>query len=224
MLLLMGPSFCALAESQVQPPAGLPALARYEGPVFPAELAARSILEGHALVAFTVRPDGSIDDAFALDASHPAFGDSAMTAVAQWWLKPALSATTPRRETIRFAFRREDAISTHSHLDASRNLFPEQADVRSTVSWQDLPRPPERIAGDRPAVPGAGPGGRAVVSFIIDPQGAVRVPVVTSATDAEFGAAALAAVKQWRYAPPRRDGSPVAVSLAQSFSYGPATP
>lgn len=220
-LLLALSAADASAQWGARAPEGLPELERYEAPMFPPELAARSVFQGYAVVAFTVDDEGRVSDAFALGASHPAFADAVVKALAQWQLKPADSATTPRREVIRFAFRREETVGTANHLDAVRNQFPERTAMQSMVSPEELADPPQRIFGDKPGAVGSHPRGKAVVSFIIDPQGQVRVPVVQSATDPAFGAAALAAVRQWRYAPPQRKGIPVAVSLAQSFSYGP---
>src|SRR3954462_5804857 len=54
-------------------PASLPALSRYEAPVFPQRLRPTTVTSGYATMIFTVRPDGNIEDAMALEASDPAF-------------------------------------------------------------------------------------------------------------------------------------------------------
>lgn len=213
-------ALAAAAEST--PPSGLPALQAYRAPAFPAELAAHSVSQGYALVAFTVDAQGHVDDAVALDASHPAFAGAVLDVLDEWQLQPAESKTVPRREIIRFAFSREGMVRTSSQMESALNMFPADAPQRPlTLSWDQLRVPPQRVAGTRPAAP-AGSSGSAVISYVIDTQGRVRVPTIQTASDAAYAASALAAVKQWRYAPTQRDGVPVTVTVAQSFSYGGA--
>ena len=62
-------------------------------------------------------------------------------------------------------------------------------------------------------------GGKAVVDFIGDPQGAPRMPVVVSSTHELFGEAAVDALSRWRFQPPTRGGRPVAVRVTQEFVF-----
>lgn len=223
-LLAVGASAAAFAD--VVAPAGLPGLILYEPPAFPLSLSPTPIVDGYATAILTVNAEGHVDDALVVEASHPAFGDTVLKAVSAWQLAPATSATVPRREVIRFAFRREGTVLSMSHAQAAEYQFPAGTDSLRSVSWEELSSPPARLASAKPAYPRQGQtaaaGANAVVNFVIDPQGQVRVPVIVSTTDAAFGDAALAAVKQWRYAPPLHDGDPVSVVVAQSFTYGPA--
>jgi TonB family protein len=56
-------------------------------PDYPAEL--RALLNGRALVAFTVRVDGRVTDASIVSADHILFGEAAVAAVLQWHFHPA---------------------------------------------------------------------------------------------------------------------------------------
>lgn len=47
------------------------------------------------------------------------------------------------------------------------------------------------------------------VLFVVDPEGRVADPVVQSSTDPTFERSALAAVKQWKFEPGKRNGQPV---------------
>ena len=47
------------------------------------------------------------------------------------------------------------------------------------------------------------------VIFTVDPRGRVENPLVQSSSNPEFDAAALAAVKQWKFEPGKRGGQPV---------------
>jgi protein TonB len=51
--------------------------------------------------------------------------------------------------------------------------------------------------------------GTVQVLFIVDERGAVESPIVQAASDPAFGAPALAAVKQWRFEPGKRNGQAV---------------
>jgi protein TonB len=47
------------------------------------------------------------------------------------------------------------------------------------------------------------------IVFIVDQRGRVENPMVQSSTDSSFDAPALAAVRQWRFEPGKRNGEPV---------------
>jgi TonB family protein len=49
--------------------------------------------------------------------------------------------------------------------------------------------------------------------FIIDAKGNVQDASVVRSTDPDFSAAALEAVKQWKYSPARKSGQPVNIAV-----------
>ena len=61
--------------------------------------------------------------------------------------------------------------------------------------------------------------GAAWVSFIVDETGATTQVQCARATDKEFGEAAIAAVKQWRFKPARKDGKVVACAIDQLMEF-----
>ena len=73
-------------------------------PEFPIELG--SILTGQALVVFTVRPDGKVDDTGIVSADDILFGEAALKAIAKWRFRPAQlkGSPVPCRMTGRFFF------------------------------------------------------------------------------------------------------------------------
>jgi TonB family protein len=126
-------------------------------------------------------------------------------------------APEPRREVLHYRFHRSGVVSSLSHREGARALFVESSDdfarVRM-VAWEDLDEKPVRIeaATADPAV--ARPThGNADLSFVIDETGAVRVPTVIAASDYAIGLAALDAIKEWKFTPPRRRGEPVLVEV-----------
>jgi len=215
-------AFALSAAAHAEQPANqLPAgLLSYERPSYPMELKGTSIIDGYVTVAFIVLSDGRVDDIVVLEASHRAFGQAAMDVVPAWRFQSA-SDVLPRREVLRLQFKQTDAIVSLSHRDATKNVFPlaqaERTPIR-TLAWADLTQPPERIATRSPVA--TADAGKAAVSYIIDTDGKVRVPTVIEATRLDLGLAALAAVKQWRFAPPLQDGAPVLVEDTRSFTFG----
>ena len=64
-----------------------------------------------------------------------------------------------------------------------------------------------------------GIAGAATVEFFIDETGQARIPFVIAADQPLLGAAAVAAVMQWRFEPPLRNGNPVLVRAQQVFTF-----
>jgi TonB family protein len=63
------------------------------------------------------------------------------------------------------------------------------------------------------------PAGKAVIEFIIDHEGRVRLPRIVSATHEEFGWAAATAISQWVFEVPRRKGQPTEVRVQVPFQF-----
>ena len=55
--------------------------------------------------------------------------------------------------------------------------------------------------------------GEVIMRFIIDAKGDVQDASVVKSSDPDFSAAALAAVKQWKYSPARKSGQPVNIAV-----------
>jgi len=66
--------------------------------------------------------------------------------------------------------------------------------------------------------------GHAVVSIRIAANGEALDPVVKSASDPEFGQAALVAIQDWRFLPRVRDGHPVEAKVDVPFVFSPPKP
>ncbi len=85
------------------------------------------------------------------------------------------------------------------------------------LSVQDTYEPPRLVRIVAPVNPPgaaeAGKSGQVSVGVIIDPAGRIQDARVISSTDPVFEAAALAAVKQWRFTPGRRNGQLISMSF-----------
>jgi TonB family protein len=63
------------------------------------------------------------------------------------------------------------------------------------------------------------PAGKAVIEFIIDQEGRVRLPRIVSATDPAFGWSAATAISQWVFEAPTRKGQPTEVKVQVPFQF-----
>jgi protein TonB len=57
------------------------------------------------------------------------------------------------------------------------------------------------------------------IVFLVDQHGRVESPMVQSSTDPEFERPALAAIKQWRFEPGKRNGKEVRFRMRQPFTF-----
>jgi TonB family protein len=198
-------------------------------PEFPPALRLTHIAEGYALVAWTVLPDGRLDDAVVLEASHAAFGQYALAAIPTQ--QPAdPSGQLPRYEVLRISFKRTGVINSYTSAQAmalSIGDGTEQTRPPKLVHSNDLRPGLKQISGAPPRYTEAlrlqGTGATATVQYVIDEAGRVRVPRVVSASSIDFARTALAAIRQWRFAPPVIDGRQVMVEDLRTFSVGPTS-
>jgi TonB family protein len=190
--------------------------------------------DGSAVVAFTVRASGWVDDAIVLAATERRLGDAAVEAIEQWRFErdPALG-TGPqaepnavlRREIVEFVFKRDSGVISMSHLEGAKAWFPKDRDFEVRMLLPDeLDAPLARVAQPDPPnvtarVAALEHGGRATVSFVVDETGRVRVPTLVAADDPALGAAALAMLASWRYHPPLRGGKPALVEQRSTFTF-----
>lgn len=210
------------------PPPQLPSLSRYEAPTFPESLRLTSIADGYATMMFTIDAEGRVEDAIAVEASHPAFAQTMRDTLAKWRFELQESASVPRREVFQFDFRRTGMIASLSQRDASKSFFPPTPDEHAkpirTLDWNALAKPLERIANPAPIYPPElreqKVEGYAAISFVVDSTGRIRVPAVTAFSDRAFADAVLSAVRKWQFAPPIQDGEPVQIRVERTFAFG----
>jgi TonB family protein len=194
--------------------------------------------DGSAVVAFTIRADGRVDDAVTLTASDRRVAAPAREAVMQWRFErdPVLGRgrdaeldAVLRREVVEFVFKR-DKVTGMNHREGAKAWFPADGEsaVRTVSSAElDVPLVRRSPTADEDAgepLAGLSVGGRAIVSFVIDETGQVRVPVVLSADAPELADAALAVVARWFYEPPTDDGRPVLVEERNALTFQPRQP
>ena len=83
--------------------------------------------------------------------------------------------------------------------------------------------PPQPFVGPTPEFPKTlfkrRVGGRAILAFTIARNGSVRDATVKEATQPEFGEAALAVIREWRFLPRVKNGVPVEAEATMPFEF-----
>ena len=86
---------------------------------------------------------------------------------------------------------------------------------------------PKLVAQPLPVFPsslvGQVPSGTAVVAFLVDTDGHVRLPRIMATTNIAFGYAAVQAISEWIFDPPTLHGQPAVAQVAMPVSFGGQT-
>lgn len=199
-------------------------------PIYPQEALQLGIREGDARIAISVDKNGAIDDILAVAYSHPSFARSAINAIRRWKFQPAqydgdpIAAAT--EVEIKYAVEGTVVITLTPVETVTLRMY-EMFNGNPDASWprslRELDRIPTPIAAPSPGYPKrfAEPGahGSVTVSFYIDENGAVRLPSVSAAADPDLAAAAIDALRNWKFEPPTCRGRPVLVRASQQFNF-----
>ena len=221
----------AVSSAMAAPPPGIPWW-HYADPEFPAQLLSTTVRDGFVTVLFTFDENGRITDRVALEASHPGFVAAVFAATAGWEIDIARLGRFYRREFVQFSFERKNIVVSMNQRDAMKAAFTPFGDKAAVALHscreEELGSGLEAVVKALPVYPPAlkknHVGGEASVSFVVDTAGQVRVPVVTDATDPEFGEAVLAAIKEWHFSTPLVNGLPVQVLANRTFNFGTYPP
>jgi TonB family protein len=85
--------------------------------------------------------------------------------------------------------------------------------------------PPQPFVGPEPEYPRAlrkkKVSGSATLAFTVDARGRIFDATVVAATHPEFGEAALAAIREWRFLPQVKGGRPVSTKAEMPFNFAP---
>ena len=206
-------------------------LTRFVEPVFPESVRLDGVAEGSVTLAVSRNPAGEPVDVLVLRATHPKLALAAEEAVRLWRFAPA-EVAEPAPRLIQLGFRLQGVVL----FPAGKNLEDEMANrmvdkssrvLLSVPRLQNLNQVPKALSQPMPRYPAVladrGLTGTASVSFYVDEAGRVRLPEVVDATTPEFADAAMAAVAQWRYEPPRSGGRAVVARDTWEFKFQATT-
>lgn len=178
-------------------------------------------VRGSALVRFRVMEDGTPAELRTVEASHPAFGEAAVQALAVARFRPARSGGLAVAYT----------TSLPVHFELGREEWPAIAVPPPAPAWDQPPVPlnvdeiTRALNADYPPLlREAGITARAQVRVRIAATGEVLGVEAVSATHPEAGPAAERAMARARFRPARKDGQAVAAEfvLPVQFSLGGA--
>jgi TonB family protein len=198
-------------------------------PVFPRYLVTSERNGGEAKVAIYVDSDGKLKDWLVIGYTRKGFGDAAVDAIRDWRFDPAKlnGHAIPAVSELSFDF---SATGVVISLDLTQSVqafyalaFERRQYDYSLCSMREIDRIPVPLTTVTPAYPSMlpkqGVKGSARVNFYIDEKGEVRLPCVTVADDYLLGELAVAAVRQWKFEPPTRQGTPTLVKVTQVFNF-----
>jgi TonB family protein len=201
-------------------------LEKFVVPEFPEFLRRSGVMQGTVVAAISHDGLGQADDILVLESTDSRFTDAVLEAIHQWRFETHPRSPAPVEAlvpVVRFLFTSNSVSVTSTSIDAGR---PTHTRVRADApleipNFSHLDARPKPRQQEFPANPKTKTArGLALVKFFVDRDGRARVPVAITASDPEFAAVAVAAVKQWRFDPPRLDGKPVIALETHTFQFG----
>jgi TonB family protein len=183
-------------------------------PVYPYSLL-RKGKTGSAVVICAIDQNGVVGETRVSDATFPEMGEALAAALEAQTFTPAKRGdqATTSLIAVEYKFSADDAAVRDDRALIERET--KQPD--SIAKANKLDAQPKPTAMRQPAFPAALRGkaesGEAVVEFLIDEQGHVRLPRIVSATDPAFGDAAAQALIAWQFVAPKAGGQPAVVKV-----------
>jgi len=183
-------------------------------PVYPYSLL-RKGKTGSAVVVCAIDQNGVVGETRVTDATFPEMGDALAAALEAQTFTPAKRGgqVTTSLIAVEYKYSADDAAVRDDRALIERET--KQPD--SIAKANKLDAQPKPTATRTPAFPAALRGkadsGEAVVEFLIDEQGHVRLPRIVSASDPAFGDAAAQALVAWQFVAPKAGGQPTVVKV-----------
>jgi len=166
---------------------------------------------GEVLLEFTVLEDGSVANPQVVRSSHPDFEAPAVEALLKWRFRPGMrdGGPVPMRMRVPIIF------ALTQMPDGSNGYEVWNVPLSAPKSFPQefqYDEPPKPLVISAPVYPFdllvGKVKGKASVSFVVDPTGKTQMVRVLSASQPEFGAAAVAMVEAWTFEPARKGGKP----------------
>jgi TonB family protein len=205
-------------------------LDKFVMPEFPESLLSTGNGKGVVTAAIGRDGEGRVTDVLVLDSTHARLTQSVTEAVRQWKFKLPANPAPAGREIVpivRFLFSMRGVLFISAYTGTLQS--PASAITANSPvvlpTFADLDAVPEPLHHPMPRFTGrlAEPanGGTVTVKFFLDETGKVRVPIILECSTPELGSAALAAVEQWTFTPPRAAGRETIALETQTFAFGP---
>lgn len=201
---------------------------RMENVIYPVTMLREGVSQGEVRVLLNVDSTGKLVDVLPIAYTHEAFLQSALRAIPKWTFEPARLNDEPVGSVhdilMRFEVSGILVVERTGPSLPTRELFGEVY-VYKPHGVRSLDAIPTPLHVTPPIYPrewiDQGVRGNATVDFYIDETGTVRMPSIVASDHPLLGAAAAAAVSEWRFDPPLRRGRPVLVHCQQVISFQP---
>ena len=203
-------------------------LTRFAEPVYPEVARLDGFSAGHVTLAVSHNARGEPLDILVLEATHPRMAEAAVHAVREWRFAPGDSPADLAPHTMKIGFKMHGVVvfpfgKNHVGDPTADSRAIKLAEPVKVPRVQSLAQQPKALVQPMPAYPAKlvtrEVEGTAAVRFYVDEEGRVRLPELIDATTPEFAEAALAAVAQWRYEPPQKDGRRIVASDLWTFKF-----
>jgi TonB family protein len=192
-------------------------------PVYPYPLL-RDDRKGKATVVFVISQTGDVEGLKVIEATEPEFGLALTAAVETFKFEPALKDGHPTQASLKVEQEFNAFASGSLVADQELSLLRyEQKKPAAIVGADQLDLPLKPRSRRPPVFPLALRGetnqGQARIEFLVDEEGHARLPRIAEASDPAFGYAAVQAVSQWLFEPPKAGGKAVVVRVVMPFTF-----
>lgn len=212
-------------------------------PHYPTELLRRQV-EGSATVRVTIDEKGALVAVEIVSATHPEFAKAAEESVRKWKFSPGVKDGSPVTSQLTFPIRFKlepspfgteanprpgptssapaspSNVSEPASTPALRRPPPVPVPVVAVDSLDSIPKVLWYVEPEYPASLRRQPlYGRVLVTFLLDEDGAVGAILNSEANHPSFGAAAINALRQWRFSPALTDGRVVRTRLQVTVEF-----
>ena len=196
---------------------------------FPAALLSQGVTEGQVRAVLHIDADGKFQDCLVTGYTHRELVPELLAGVREWNFEAARQRgeRIGTRAEAMFAFHARGAVLSLTSIDAlasgpNRLFAAEMISLLCRAADLDEPlRAIHTVAPHHPgrSVPQPPAQPTAVIDFYVDSEGRPRMPVVLRASHELYAIAAIEALLQWRFTPPRQGGLPRLVRATQAFAF-----
>ena len=200
-----------------------PRLIKVIQPDYPFSMA-RAGLVGSVTVTFIIDPEGNVRNPYVVESNNPWFERSAIVAVLGWKFQPG--EMNGQRVNVQANQRIEFNLDRDGGSPSDLWLISKGKDHKKLPPALQWDTPPQPVNTSFPVYPfeqfRTATSGKAKISYLVGPDGAVRGAKVTEATAPEFGYAVLAMIDAWKFSPPKKkDGTTCFASLNTDYDFYP---
>jgi len=187
------------------------------------------VTEGKVVIAIDVSAEGKLTDWLVLGYTHPALVRPCIEAMQEWNYYPAKIDGQPVavQTDVTIDYTAEGVVISRCTMEDLRRRtqrtfgYPMISKKRTANQLDAAPTPINPVlpkyAKDAAE---AGVKGLVAVHFYVDETGTVRMPAVEKSANPYLADMALAAIREWKFAPPTSRGEPVVIAARQEFNFG----